>query len=106
METVYYNYYAFEGAKVSGGEDRRAALVRERTPRRKAEHKVISLEDYRARQAALAAEDSEEESPCGMGEERTAVRSRGREILLMGMELASCAVLIAVAAAACVIFLL
>lgn len=116
METVYYNYYSFEGAKASGGEDHRAVLVREHTPRRKAVsgNNVISLEDYRARhaapvaeQAAFAAEAPEEVEPsCGRGAERAAARSRRREKLLMGMELAACAAIIAVAASACLVFLL
>lgn len=110
METVYYNYYAFEEAKASGGEDRHAALVRGRAPRRRTAggNNVISLEDYRAKQAALAAAEPEEdqEFSCGGGAARPTPRSRGREWLLMGMELAACAAMIAVAAAACAAFLL
>lgn len=116
METVYYNYYTIEGAKASGGEDRRSVLVREHGPRRRTSsgNNVISLEDYRTRhaapsaeQATFAVEDPEEAEPsCGRGAERTAARSRRREKLLMGMELAACAAIIAVAAAACLVFLL
>lgn len=97
METVYYNFYAFDEAKVSGGED----------------HRVISLEDYRARQAGREAEklagDSWDEAafsdsvPAGRSASRN--RSHLREKLLAGLELAACGAIIAVAVAACVVFL-
>lgn len=116
METVYYNFYAFEEAKVSGGEDHRAVLVRECAPRRRVSqgNNVISLEDYRARQAVREAEkqpqDSWDESEFseGVSAEQSGPRdrSRRRERLLAGLELAACGAIIAVAAAACVVFLL
>lgn len=109
METVYYKCFTYEGAKASGGEERRAVLVRERAPRRRASSggKVICLEDYRARHAAPAAEEPEEAGVFRTRDvERPAARSRRRERLLMGMELAACAAIIAVAALACVVFLL
>lgn len=120
METVYYNFYAFEDAKASGGEDHHAILVRGRTPRRRAAGggKVISLEDYRARHAAFAPEEQRpealweepEESRCpesGLsGSVRTAAPCASRWTrLLTALELAACGAIIAVAAVACAVFL-
>lgn len=118
MKTVYYNFYAFENAKASGGEDHRAILVRDCAPRRRAAggNKVISLEDYRARQSALAAEDqlsealweeSEEDlraEPAGHTRAAAPRASRWGQ-LLTALELAACGAMIAVAAVACVVFL-
>ena len=115
METVYYNFYAFDEAKVSGGEDHRAMLVRECAPRRRVPqgNNVISLEDYRARQAARQSEEQLEDGwdeaafsgsvPAGRSASRD--RSHLREKLLAGLELAACGAIIAVAVAACVVFL-
>lgn len=117
METVYYNFYSFEDAKASGGEDHRAILVRGRTPQRRAEggNKVISLEDYRARHAAFTAEEQSEElwaeaeeelQPESAGHTRTAAPHASRwSQLLTALELAACGAMIAVAAVACVVFL-
>lgn len=110
METVYYNFYAFEQAKASGGEDHRAVLVREGTPRRQVSggSNVISLEDYRARKAQEQPEDRWEEGPDDVPPRRPASRERSgwREKLLAGLELAACGALIAAAVTACVVFLL
>lgn len=120
METVYYNFYAFEDAKASGCEDHRAILVRGGTPRRGAAGggKVISLEDYRARHAAFASEDQRSEALWEEPEEsrwaesgfsgsvRTAApRASWWTRLLAALELAACGAIIAVAAVACVVFL-
>lgn len=108
MKTVYYNYYSFEGAKASGGEDRRAILVRECAPRRPASgDKVISLEDYRAKKAGLEHPVDapwEKLEPSGASDRRPA--GRARETLLAALELAACGAIIAVAAVACAVFLL
>lgn len=108
METVYYNYYSFEGTQASGGEDHHAILVRERPSRRQAPagHKVISLEDYRAKHTLLTAEEPEGEPEHFDAPERTPRRAHGRESLLMNLELAACGALIALAVAACAVFLL
>lgn len=113
METVYYNFYAFEQAKASGGEDHRAMLVRKGAPRRQASegNNVISLEDYRARRAQEQPEDRREEKAEFSGDvppRRPAHRERSgwREKLLAGLELAACGALIAAAVTACVVFLL
>lgn len=107
MKTVCYNYYSFEGAKASGGEDRRAILVRECAPRRPASgDKVISLEDYRAKKAGLEQPVDapwEKLEPCA-SDRRPA--GRARETLLAALELAACGAIIAVAAVACAVFLL
>lgn len=120
METVYYNFYSFENAKASGGEDHRAILVRGRTPQRRAAggNKVISLEDYRARHAAFVPEDQQSEAlwegpeedrrrePAHSGSARTAAPRDSRwNRLLTALELAACGAMIAVAAVACVVFL-
>lgn len=121
METVYYNFYAFENAKASGGEDHRALLVRDCAPQRRAAGggKVISLEDYRARQASFTAEEQPEEAlweeceenrwaeePGVSGSVRTAAPRASRwNRLLVTLELAACGALIAVAAVACAVFL-
>lgn len=118
METVYYNFYSFENAKASGGEDHRAILVRDCAPQRRAAggNKVISLEDYRARQSALStegqrSEDLWEESEEDLlaepaGHTRTAAPRASRwNRLLATLELAACGAMIAVAAVACVVFL-
>lgn len=109
METVYYNFYSFENAKASGGEDHRAILVRGRTPQRRTAggNKVISLEDYRARQAALTAEERSEELWAeSVNHTPTASPRASRwSRLLSALELAACGAMIAVAAVACVVFL-
>jgi len=118
METVYYNFYAFENAKASGGEDHHAILVRGRTPQHRAAggNKVISLEDYRARHAAFTAEDQRpedhwEEEDCPAEPESSgsvqtdASRASRWNHLLAVLELAACGALIAVAAVACAVFL-
>lgn len=128
METVYYSYYACDHVKASGGEDRHAVLVRTAAPRRRAAggNNVISLEDYRAAQALRAAEEQPEEAalpeldeapwarsgeetwavPGGACRRRSSARRSARlEKLLMGLDLAACAALIAVAAAVCAVFL-
>ena len=117
METVYYNFYSFENAKASGGEDHRAILVRGRTPQRRAAggNKVVSLEDYRARQAAFTAEERPEDFWVEAEEELqseparhtwTAAPCASRwNRLLAALELAACGAMIAVAAVACVVFL-
>lgn len=118
METVYYNFYSFENAKASGGEDHRAILVRDCTPQRRAAggNKVISLEDYRARQTALSTEEQRPEALWTGAEEdllaepaghtRTAAPRASRWSQLMtALELAACGAMIAVAAVACVVFL-
>lgn len=128
METAYYSYYACENIKASGGEDRHAVLVRTCAPRRRPAggNNVISLEDYRAAQAlrvpavqpeedaAAEYEDapwaqSEEETPevsGGVCRRRNSARRSARyEKLLMGLDVAACAALIAVAAAVCAVFL-
>ena len=115
METVYYNFYAFENAKASGGEDHHAILVRGRAPRRRAAAggKVISLEDYRARHAVFTPEDQrpqdlwEEPEEGRRAEHRSSAAPRaGRWTrLLTALELAACGAIIAVAAVACAVFL-
>ena len=119
METVYYNFYAFEQAKASGGEDHRAVLVRKNAPRRQASggNNVISLEDYRARHVQEQPGDfrARKERPEDRWEEEPEFsndipprreRSGWREKLLAGLELAACGALIAAAVTACVVFLL
>lgn len=113
METVYYNFYSFQEARASGGEDRRALLVRERAPEHRTapEGKVISLDEYRARRSARgagAAFPAEPQLPGGHDEGEPAPRSpsRWREALLTVLELAACGAIIAVAVVACAVFLL
>lgn len=117
METVYYNFYTFEQARASGGEDHRVLLVREAAPRRRAapQGKLISLEDYRARLAGGGLSGPEEQGGPGCGEEPAAAqpggrrrrpRARRREALLAGLELVACGALITLAAAACAVFFL
>ena len=120
METVYYNFYAFEEAKASGGEDHHAVLVRGGAPRRRAAGggRVISLEDYRAHHAAFAPEDQRSEDfweepeesrwaePGLSGSVRIAApRASWWTRLLAALELAACGAIIAVAAVACAVFL-
>lgn len=104
MKTVYYNYYAFEGAKASGGEERRAVLVRQCAPRHGApvENNVISLDDYRARRPSDQPEEPIWEALDPPGEPRSDVKEK----LMLALELACCAAIIAVAAVACAAFLL
>lgn len=119
METVYYNFYAFQDAKASGGDTPHALLVRERAPRRRpmAGEKIVSLDEYRARRDALTATQAEDAEPWETPEEELSVpaqgedcpsqaRSHRRERMLAGLELAACGAIILLAAVACAVFLL
>lgn len=99
MKTDYYRFYSFAGKQASGGENRHSVLVRQYAPRHSAStgDKVISLDEYRTSPAGKRTTGPARPKRPGSG---------GKEKLLLALELLSCAALIAVAAAACAVFLL
>lgn len=106
METTYYTLYTREsgmGIAQASGEDRLVMFTRTPKPQKlsRREDNVISLDRYREQLAARQEVSEEAEEP----PERRARTDHSRDRLQL-LELAACAAIICVAAAACVMLLL